>query len=268
MGRLERTEPTFDLVQKAREGDAEAFGCLLERHRQRLESLVHIRLGPRLRARLEIDDIVQETSLGAFRSIGSFTWQGEESFFRWLSRIAENTIRNQIRRLDALKRAGEEAALDGSTPEKTATTRQDIPDPNQVSPLRNLLRQERFERLEKALSSLSPAHREVIILARLECLPVREIAQRMSRTETAVPMLLLRALRELKVAFGTTGSLGLPALPLAPPPRGPTPMASPSPGVETEPDRWPEAGEGPKPVGWLSSRSWFPTTRGMPAFNP
>jgi RNA polymerase sigma factor (sigma-70 family) len=71
-------------------------------------------------------------------------------------------------------------------------------------------REERWERLEKSLAALSPDHREVIRLARIEGLEVREIAARMGRTPSAVKNLLLRALKELKRSFGDTESLRLP----------------------------------------------------------
>ena len=71
-------------------------------------------------------------------------------------------------------------------------------------------RDERFERLESALNCLTKDHREVIIFARIQGLPIKEIAERMSRSPDAVSMLLLRALRELKSYFGSTESFHLP----------------------------------------------------------
>lgn len=79
-----------------------------------------------------------------------------------------------------------------------------------VTPSRCLQRHERFERLEKALENLSPDHRKVILMARIEGLPIQEIAARMERSPDAVMHLLRRALRKLKAAFGETESLRLP----------------------------------------------------------
>ena len=81
---------------------------------------------------------------------------------------------------------------------------------SEVTASRAVRRGERFERLEKALASLSPDHREVVVLARIEGLQMKEIAQRMERSVTAVQNLLFRALKELKKAFGDTGSFHLP----------------------------------------------------------
>ncbi len=78
------------------------------------------------------------------------------------------------------------------------------------SPSKHLRRNERFDRLEKALRGLSADHRQVLILARVEGLRVKEIARIMKRSPNAVKKLLGRAMIELKRSFGDTESLGLP----------------------------------------------------------
>ena len=64
--------------------------------------------------------------------------------------------------------------------------------------------------MEKALESLSDDHRQVVTLARLEGLKVKEIAKRMDRSPDAVKKLLARALMHLKESFGDTESFHLP----------------------------------------------------------
>jgi RNA polymerase sigma factor (sigma-70 family) len=70
-----------------------------------------------------------------------------------------------------------------------------------------------LDRLEQAVQALSPDHREVVRLARIEGLQVDEIAKRLGRTPSAVKNLLLRALKELKKSFGDTESFRLPQRP-------------------------------------------------------
>jgi RNA polymerase sigma-70 factor, ECF subfamily len=57
-------------------------------------------------------------------------------------------------------------------------------------------------RLDAALATLSDDDREVITLARVQGLPLQEIAERVGRTKNAVALLLSRALRKLKAAMG------------------------------------------------------------------
>jgi len=73
-----------------------------------------------------------------------------------------------------------------------------------------LRREERFAQLQRALDGLGPEDREVILLARIQGLPLKEIATRMGRSHAAVAQLLSRALRKLKRSFGDTESLHLP----------------------------------------------------------
>ncbi|HAK96178.1 MAG TPA: hypothetical protein DCM87_14590, partial [Planctomycetes bacterium] len=79
-----------------------------------------------------------------------------------------------------------------------------------ASPSRAARREERFDRLEGALARLPEEHRQVIRLARIEGLPIAEIAVRMNRSAAAVSMLLSRALKRLREGFGDTESMSLP----------------------------------------------------------
>jgi RNA polymerase sigma-70 factor, ECF subfamily len=53
------------LVEQARLGDAEARTGLMERHRARLRQMVSLRLDPRLAARVDPSDVVQEALAAA-----------------------------------------------------------------------------------------------------------------------------------------------------------------------------------------------------------
>ena len=74
-------EPTLTLVERAQHGDRSAFELLVERHRSRLARRIEVRMGPEVRARLEVEDVLQETVTSALRSVANFRWQGE-----WLVR--------------------------------------------------------------------------------------------------------------------------------------------------------------------------------------
>lgn len=187
-------EETSELVARAKTGDREAFDRLLGRFRNRLERAVRSRLGPELRAKLEVEDILQETALRALRSIARFEWRDEESFFRWLAGIAEHVLRDEADH-ERLRRA---APLDTDPPGSG------------TSPSVSACREERFIRLEKALKLLPEEYREVIILARVDGLPVIEIARRLGLTPNAVSQRLWRALRKLRDEFGETESFHLP----------------------------------------------------------
>ena len=182
------------LVGKAQGGDREAFDALMTTCRPRLVAVVKSLLGGRVKNTIDLDDVLQEICLRAYESIRDFSWQGDDSFLRWLSVIGRNVI------LESAKRSRREPA---PLPE-------DLVHASGVSETRRLRREERFDRLEATLKDLSPDHREVILLAKIEKLPLKVVAERMSRSHQGVRQLLRRALQSLKEGFGDTESLHLP----------------------------------------------------------
>jgi RNA polymerase sigma-70 factor (ECF subfamily) len=187
-------ETMANLIAKARQGDRGAFETVVVEHQDQLRTYIRIRIGRHLRGRLEPEDVFQDTLMHAFQSVAHFTWRGDTSFQRWLEAIAEHRIR------DAAKSSRTQQSFQLDRP---------LPAPG-VSPSKDVRRNDRFDRLQGSLDRLSPAHREVIILCRLQGLKISQAAQRMQRSESALKNLLLRALKELKADFGDTESLHLP----------------------------------------------------------
>ncbi len=157
-------------------------------------SLIHSRRQALGATALDAEDILQETLLRAFTAIEQFQWRGEDSFMPWAGGIVERVILH-LRRQGRLRKA---APLEG-----------DVAD-SHLTGSRAMRRNERFDRLEDALKALSPDHRAVITMARIEGLKIKEIAERTERSPNAVTQLLWRALEKLKANFGETESLHLP----------------------------------------------------------
>ena len=202
-----------DLILRARAGDRDAFDTLAGLCQARVERLVASRLGKLVGSRFEARDLVQEAFLRAFRSIGQFRGETEQAFWSWLATIARHVVEEAGRRLRARKAgASREVPLDPPPGAESG----ELPPPapgfhdSVRSPSRLLRAEERFDRLQEALGRLSPDYREVIRLARLEGLPLRDVARRMGRSEKAVSVLLPRALLKLRELFGATESFHLP----------------------------------------------------------
>lgn len=182
------------LIEAARAGDRAARDALVLRMRPRLEEVLRFRLSRLESPGVEVEDLVQETWLRAFADFERFEWRGEGSLERWLAGIAVNLAR------EAESRAGRRRfeALDRDPPGAAEP------------PSAALRREERFDRLEAALATLSPEHRRALLLVRVDGLPVAEAAKKLGRSPNAVSNLLLRAARALRQAFGDTASLRLP----------------------------------------------------------
>ncbi len=191
---MEKQQDSQALVSSAQNGDREALERLVSRDRARLRALVASRLTAHVVLGVDVDDVYQETLLRAFTSMSKLEWRGEDSFLRWAGGIAEHVI------LDLARQRARE---------RKTSLESDVPD-SAVSPSHALRRDERFERLQDSLKRLSPEHREVIVLTRVERLNFDEAAKRMGRTPEAVKQLLYRALKQLKAEFGDTESFHLP----------------------------------------------------------
>jgi RNA polymerase sigma-70 factor (ECF subfamily) len=83
------------LIQRAQEGDEQAFATLFENHKKRVYSVCLLMT----KDVAEAEDLTQEAFLQVFRTIGSF--RGEAAFSTWLYRIAVNTVLMKLRRQKA-----------------------------------------------------------------------------------------------------------------------------------------------------------------------
>ncbi len=105
---MEAENQTEHLVERAKEGDQAAFRKLAERYESHLLRLVRSRLGTGLGGKIEASDVVQDAFLRALKALRDFQWTGEDSFLRWLSRIATNSLRaaaTREKRVDSARAA-------------------------------------------------------------------------------------------------------------------------------------------------------------------
>ncbi|MBN1421362.1 MAG: sigma-70 family RNA polymerase sigma factor [Planctomycetes bacterium] len=190
---VEKT-PTQDLVERAQAGDKAAFDELVVRHAGRVRASIGAQVQPKSGLSLDPDEILQETFLRAFQSIGRFRWRGEDSFCLWLCGIARNVLLKQVReaRRSRLLESPEYVPARGASPSTI------------------MRRNERMDRLADAIAELPAHYREVLRLSRLDGLKVKEIAARTGRSAFSVRHLLARAILELRRRFGDTESLHLP----------------------------------------------------------
>src|SRR5215469_4902688 len=67
----------IELMAKARAGERDALGELCALYRNYLRMIVRTGLGPKLRERVELSDVVQETLVEVVRQFSQFTGQTE-----------------------------------------------------------------------------------------------------------------------------------------------------------------------------------------------
>ena len=101
---MEPVTSSYGLIERIKNGDQEAFSVLFAKYRSRLAVLVHYRMGPELARLYEVDDILQDTFLEAFRDFDQFTYRTPGSFMSWLARIADHVLADLARSQGRQKR--------------------------------------------------------------------------------------------------------------------------------------------------------------------
>jgi RNA polymerase sigma-70 factor (ECF subfamily) len=193
---------TEELLRRAAAGDAAATGQLLQRHRKRLRRMVAVRMDPRLAARVDPSDVVQETLAGAARRLPEYLRDRPLPFYPWLRRLATDCLLNLLRLHVRARKRSVEREEPPALPDESALELADRLFARGSSPSAHLQREERRQRVRAALEALSERDREVLVLRHLEELPPAEIAAVLGLSEGAVYTRHLRALRRLRRLLG------------------------------------------------------------------
>lgn len=193
---------TQELVILAQGGDNSALDQLCRVYGERVHRIVRFRMGRELRGKLESMDLVQEAFVAAVRDLDKFEYRDEGDFLRWMSKIAENRIRDNLKRLHADKRdIGREVLINQSNSIAGDSPAQ-MPEPiRTTTPSAILSISEELDKLENAMNLLKPEYREVIILNQIEGLSLKETGEKLGKSPDAIRMLVARAMAALTSAF-------------------------------------------------------------------
>ena len=179
-------------VKNASNGDQLAVDELLESNLPRLRAFVRLRMGPQLRAKESVSDLVQSACREVLDKLDRFEHGSEAGFRRWLFATALRKVHDRV---DFYKAEKRDAGREISANQTGFGTLADVY--GGITPLTELDMRERVARVEAAFDRLSEDHREVVMLSRVVGLPHDEVAQAMGRSEEASRMLLFRALARL-----------------------------------------------------------------------
>ena len=197
------TADTEHLLERAAAGDGAARDQLLQRHRRRLGRMVAVRFDPRLAARVDPSDVVQETLAEAAAHLDRYLRERPLPFYPWLRQLAQRRLIDLHRRhVRAQRRSVTREGGPPGLPDHSALALADRLFGCTSSPSAGLRRQERRDRVRAALAALPEQDREVLVLRILEALPTRETAAVLGISEVAVRSRQVRALDRLKVLLG------------------------------------------------------------------
>ena len=187
---------TQGLLQQVRAGDRQAFEQLFARHRTFLCHVIEVHMDPRLRARVDPSDSVQETHLEAFRRLQDYLARTPMPFRLWLRKTAdERLLQLQRQHLGAARRAvGREVPL----PEASSLQLAQQLLAGGSTPSQRLDREEVAGRVRQAGARLSESDREVLLLRNLEMLTNQEAAHVLGIDPAAASQRYGRALLRLR----------------------------------------------------------------------
>ena len=175
------------LISRARTGDREAFGGLVEQYRDNVYRLAYRMCGNAYDA----DEAAQEAFVAAWRALPNF--RGDAKFSTWLYRLTTNAAIDVMRREKRHKAVGDgemiEVADDADSPQETVE------------------RTEQQEAVQKALATLSEEYREVLLLRYMEELDYAEIAEVLQLPSGTVKSRINRAKAALKAALLKSGNI-------------------------------------------------------------
>lgn len=171
---LGENEP--ELIDRAVDGDTDAFATLYERYVDR----VYRHAFYYMQTRTDAEDVAQQTFLRAWQAIGRYR-RTNAPILAWFLTIAGRTAISQLRRNRELPGGlnhQDEAAGD---------------DPQDL-----VVRADSCDHAREAVLQLSPDRQQVIVLRYIEGLSIAEVAAAMGKTENNVSVVQHRALKDLK----------------------------------------------------------------------
>jgi len=196
-------QKTQHLVALAKSGDENALNQLCSVYGERVRRLIRLRINRELRPKLDSVDVVQYALVLALNGLDDFTYKNEGDFLRWLSKIAENRLRDMFDKYYADKRDVHREISFKKEGRDSEGGFIGAPEPmRDTTPSVVVGRKEELDRLEKALDELKPEYREIIVLKKIEGLSHAEIAESLGKQAGAVRMLLARAMAALTIAYG------------------------------------------------------------------
>lgn len=177
-------------------GDDDALAALLAEFGPQTRARIAPAIPSRWQSVLEVDDVLQTSYLEAFLRIRSLSNLGPAAFAGWLTRVAENNLRDAIRELERHKRPQPGQRIEahrGPTGVDSVETLLDQLGCTSTTPSRCFAQGELKAALLTALDALPTDYARVVRHYDLEGRPADEVARVMGRSPGAIFMLRARA---------------------------------------------------------------------------
>lgn len=174
-------ESDIDLVRRAQRGDKRAFDLLVLKYQQKVAGVV----SRYLRDQADIQDVVQEAFIKAYRALPKF--RGDSAFYTWVYRIAINTAKNYL--------VSKSRRPPGSDVDAEVAEQLDVGEclQTRATPEDQLMMQEIESAVWEAINSLPDELRTAITLREIDGMSYEEISQAMDCPVGTVRSRIFRA---------------------------------------------------------------------------
>ena len=174
------------LIAKARNGDGDAYGLLVQANQDRIYASVLRQVRDEHKAM----DITQEAFIQAYRAID--TYEDRARFSTWMYRIAMNLITSHYRHERAQKRGGNQ--------HETSLNIEGMPEPgaDQRTPDDQVAAEDVGAIVRAAIDELEEEYRDVVVMRDLQGLSYEEIAETLDIAPGTVRSRLHRGREKLK----------------------------------------------------------------------
>lgn len=171
-------EDEHNLVARAKEGEAEAFGLLYDFYMPRIYRFVLFRVSHRE----EAEDLTHQTFLKAWEHIETYEPRGYP-FSSWLYKIARNAV------IDNHRRSKPQLSIENIAPNLL------IEEDSQGQEMEAKLE---WDKLLVGIRKLKEVEQDVLIMRFVDDLTHQEVAKAIGKSEGATKVIQHRALRNLK----------------------------------------------------------------------
>jgi RNA polymerase sigma-70 factor (ECF subfamily) len=177
----------------------------LERFREYLSLLARLQLDPRLKGKVDLSGVVQQTLLEAHQAWDQLQRMSAAQQAAWLRKALAHNLTDEVRKLHTGARdVGRERSLEAALEESSSRLEGWLA-AEASSPDERAERNEQLLRLAGALAQLPEDQRLAVEMHHLKGLALGDVAERLGRTKGAVGKLLYRGLDKLHALLAEPG---------------------------------------------------------------
>jgi len=190
-------ESESQLLERAIAGDQSALAQLLLVYYDPLRDHIAVRISPEVQGLLRPEDVLQQTFVRAAEAIADFRPRHEWAFRGWLMTIADNLIRDALKR-QRRERRERDAAASGLS----ARVQRLIE--SRTSPSGEVALREMVRRMRMAMTTLPDEQQDVLRRRYFLGHTLDQMAAATGRSKNSVRSLCFRARKNLRAAMGRT----------------------------------------------------------------